>query len=513
MRRDDFWLGSQKTCTTVLLLSPLLAMLSACNKKEESKLYHTEHSITTSIQNAYRIRDSININASFKYLDSLKKSGFDDAICLYYIYSYKHNIYLNDLQNADSAMVYADSMVAAIENNPDYKWDRYKVINVYNAKADAYYYKGMYKDAYEWYNRYKDKISIADSCLSGSYNYRIGMALYKEERYAEAAECFKMSFREQRSCKQTILQLVRMQEILSNTGLCYRNMKMPDSAIYYYLRAMNFINRLQKKYPEEERKWLDALSVVYGNLGKVYIDVKNYAQAIANLNKSIEIDERYNINQTDLLNNKVALSRLYIELNKPDMAAATLKQVESTLDTNKFADVVYQLYDTKWRYYRAKDDIPNAFYYLQKYANLKDSLIDDRGKAIIGNLSEDIKAAEQLREKEKYESQKKIDRMVMILLIMACIAAALTILALVRIVFKRKKVIDMQYETLDEIAWLQSHEMRKPVATMKGLIFLYNKNQPEHHDNKFIIQSLEELLEDVEGKIREISERVSQKYD
>jgi tetratricopeptide (TPR) repeat protein len=235
----------------------------SCNSSKKPQTF--EENIVPFIQNAYSIKDSAGIPVAFRYIDSIASHIPIADMDYYPIYTFKHNCYLNDLQNADSALLYADSMLAVIRRNSDFDWNDYKLVDASFAKADAYYMKGNYKEAYSWYSKNKAKYANSDPCISGSYNFRIAMSLYKEERYKESSQYFISSFSQQQHCDTTLPQLIRMQEILSNTGLCYFNLKMYDSAYYYYNNALNYIKLYSSIYPGKEKQWLGAKAVVYGN--------------------------------------------------------------------------------------------------------------------------------------------------------------------------------------------------------------------------------------------------------
>lgn len=74
---------------------------------------------------------------------------------------------------------------------------------------------------------------------------------------------------------------------------------------------------------------------------------------------------------------------------------------------------------------------------------------------------------------------------------------------------QRTRLIRMQLqnERLKEIAWIHSHKVRGPVATMMGLAELFNREQPEDMTNQEIIDGMKKTLDELDCIIREINEK------
>jgi PAS domain S-box-containing protein len=72
---------------------------------------------------------------------------------------------------------------------------------------------------------------------------------------------------------------------------------------------------------------------------------------------------------------------------------------------------------------------------------------------------------------------------------------------------ERKKFehrLQQQNDQLKEIAWISSHEIRGPVASILGLISLYDHSTPEATFNKEILQHLEEVTKRLDAVIHRI---------
>ncbi len=73
--------------------------------------------------------------------------------------------------------------------------------------------------------------------------------------------------------------------------------------------------------------------------------------------------------------------------------------------------------------------------------------------------------------------------------------------------------IQMQNQRLKEIAWIQSHKVRAPVASILGLIQLFNTDEPGDPTNKEILDGVTEAALTLDGVIKEINAKTEGKDD
>lgn len=65
--------------------------------------------------------------------------------------------------------------------------------------------------------------------------------------------------------------------------------------------------------------------------------------------------------------------------------------------------------------------------------------------------------------------------------------------------------IQLQNQKLKDIAWIQSHKVRAPVASIMGLIQLFNKDEPHDEINAQVLEGLSEAAETLDQVIKEIN--------
>jgi PAS domain-containing protein len=76
---------------------------------------------------------------------------------------------------------------------------------------------------------------------------------------------------------------------------------------------------------------------------------------------------------------------------------------------------------------------------------------------------------------------------------------------------KHMQRIELQNKRLKKIAWVQSHRMRSPVATMLGMVELFNFSDPADPMNAEILSNIKELTEKLDGMIHEVDDLTREK--
>jgi PAS domain S-box-containing protein len=69
--------------------------------------------------------------------------------------------------------------------------------------------------------------------------------------------------------------------------------------------------------------------------------------------------------------------------------------------------------------------------------------------------------------------------------------------------------IESQNEKLKEIAWIQSHKVRGPVASILGLVEIFSHNIPEQDENKEVLEGLKNVTKDLDDTIKSIVEKAN----
>jgi tetratricopeptide (TPR) repeat protein len=262
----------------------------ACNNKSETALsplaYDKAHDA------AVLMYDNGQQDAATKHIDSAYKNSKQlDLGRMFNYYLFDYNYYSHYKNDKKRALLYADSILDLFDTKE-------KKIRYSNEYGQAHFFKGdilfdqaEYTEAYQYF--YQGKVignNNLDECIVSDYSYRMAMIMYKQENYKLAAANFKNSFKEINGCPLTFNSFYRRQEVLNNTGLSYGKITMADSALYFYDRALKYIDKYAGEFKSRPQKLDVARGVVYGNQANIHIDLKNYDLAKTLLKKSININ-------------------------------------------------------------------------------------------------------------------------------------------------------------------------------------------------------------------------------
>jgi signal transduction histidine kinase len=291
------------------------------------------------------------------------------------IYGHKSMVYSTFLNNNVKAELFADSAVylAGSDEAREKYPAQYELANY--AKGDALFKEGKYSDAYTWY--YQARLlpeTHLSACTTAGYSYRIGMILYKQSRFIEAAQSFQESFSETDDCPDIFSSYLKSQELLNNIALCYYKSGNDDTALQYYNKALSFIEKNRSTH-EPNNRWHDiAEGVIYGNMGQIYKDQGKYDEAGKLFRQSIAINLKKGNDIWDAQSAYVKLADLFYTENKIDSMGIALKEIRKSFDAMPNFAWETEWDRLMWHYAEKQNRSSDAYTYLAQYTRGKDSL-------------------------------------------------------------------------------------------------------------------------------------------
>jgi signal transduction histidine kinase len=279
-------------------------------------------------------------------------------------------------------------------------------------------------------------------CTSSDYSYRIGMVLYKQAKYENAAYFFSQGFSESVDCKQDFAIVFRRQELLNNQALCYTRLEKLDSALIIYRKALAYIN--QNDTISERKVLFDvARGVVLGNIGGVYAKMKSYRAAEEYLKKSIRINIRPSYENNDAALTQVKLARLYLDLNSLKKAEVILQDLRTSVGKLNLPEASRSYHYLYAQYLKKIGDHSGAYHHLWRYTKMADSA----QKVLAATNSPDINERFQnLDSRTEINFLKKEQELQQIYLVITILLALMAIVIILLIYFywrKSRKTVDM----------------------------------------------------------------------
>jgi two-component system sensor histidine kinase VicK len=363
-------------CRPAWLAMALLLALSSCTDKvNDTGDYSPEFKPVFDTVTYYNTVGK-NPRRAIQYLDSAYKyveNPFVRDQFRYYSFHFLYN--RKELHNSKLAIAYADSMLMLAKKSITQKQYQQQYAEAAFAAGDAYSDLQQYDEAYKYFYQgyYIGKNGLNDAILS-EYTYRMGMLLFKQGHYREAANYFKISYKQSQAYGDTFLAFYQRQELLDNIGESYKNSGNIDSANLYLQKTLDYISTNAKHYNGDPNMLEVARGVVYGNQGDLALVTGDYTKAEQLLKKSIAINLLPHNDNRDAQLTEAKLARLYLKTNRNADLFKVLQTLRAQLDTLKNEDAESSWNKLMSSYYLLQNDDENALRYLKNYSALKDSL-------------------------------------------------------------------------------------------------------------------------------------------
>lgn len=413
------------------------------------------------------------------------------------VYTHKSMVYSQFLSNNVKAELYADSALSLAGNDEGREKypAQYELAN--NNKGDVLFKEGKYSDAYSWY--YKARLlpeTHLSNCTNAGYSYRIGMVLYKQSRFIEAARSFQESFIENDDCPDIFSRYLKSQELLNNIALCYYKTGNDDSALFYYNKALTFIETNRATH-EPNNRWHDiAKGVIYGNMGQIYKDQKKYDEAEKLLRQSIAINFKKGNDTWDAQSAYIKLVDLFYTENKIDSMGLALQEMKKSFDAMPNFTWETEWNRLMWHYAEKQGRSSDAYKYLSLYTSGKDSL-DKINKAITTvDASSYIKILEKQHDIDLLTKKNDLKDHYLML----AVSSSLLLLVIGWLIWRndqysRKNVerltklndtIKSQSEEKDRILHIVAHDLRSPIASIMMLSSIIKKGDSKEETEKVL---------------------------
>ena len=188
----------------------------------------------------------------------------------------------------------------------------------------------------------------------------LGDLLFKMREYREAIHYIKLLLADSRT------PAAIYDQNMNTIALAYQNLGMPDSALYWYQKAM------EAAISTHDSVWQ---GITNGNMGGVYFDAKKYDEALPLLWK-----DYYATVKTEPINagnTLQSLALIYLERNKLDSALLLARQAYSmvTAAPPYSAGVTRNASEALSQVFKKLGNTDSAFFYSDIYHHIKDSLI------------------------------------------------------------------------------------------------------------------------------------------
>jgi signal transduction histidine kinase len=219
--------------------------------------------------------------------------------------------------------------------------------------------------------------------IANTYS-NLGLIMSSKQNYLMAKNSFlnALTYRLKNNDKYGLLSTY------TNLGIAYKNLKQYDSAFYFQRKSLQLAQSLNSTY---------SIAYAYNDLGVNHLNLKELDSAEFYFKKSVklrkEIDEKWELGYTYNF-----LGELYRIRNNKDKSIDFLKTAISLGNQSGNTKQIYESYEQLSLTFAKFNQYDSAFYYNQKFEQLKDSVIASRN-----NLAAEMLIADYEFEKKQQE--------------------------------------------------------------------------------------------------------------
>lgn len=374
----------------------ILLFATACSQTQTTEKEEIEFWKQSFLDSSYSLlyRDEDTIRA-LHYFDSAfqpagrvpvfpKASRFDLKAQYYYFFTHDNRA---TARMIDSAL--------ALYNTPALQ-ERYPrtYVSLLLFGGQIAYRLTQYSKANEYYFRAK-KLGDAhlSPCERKAFSYNIAMVLFRQQNYPASLNYFKEAYALQQTCSpQTTAVVLQQQEIQSNIGLCFVELKKYDSAMIYFDRALAIANHYRDSLGAAT---MDKIyGVEYGNKAKVLMAQDRLDEAAQLSLKGIALNDRegYEVEYAQTV--KLQLAEIY---RRQKDYASMFRLLNGMENRMQFANARQQL---EWKrlmalYYEQTARPGLAIQYLRNYFLLSDSIEAEQKQLTAADITRQLGDKEQ----------------------------------------------------------------------------------------------------------------------
>ncbi len=398
------------------------------------------------------------------------------------------------LVNTDSALYYANQVLQSkeVENNKILKADAYLALgecyNYMNQHIQAIEYLLDARDIYEQENNQQG--------LGDSY-YALGELYGVLKRYAISRNYF---FR----ASNQFLQLNDL-EYLANSyvslGDNYCSEKMLDSAMHFTQLALKI---------GVKNNFAAIQEYSHGNLAAIFIEEKKFSEAIQHLNTSVQLSKELG-NDYGIAYSQLLAAKIYSGLNNYSKAITLIDSCIKAAQTMKMDDLIMDAEQVKYAIGKKFGNTAQALASLENYTTIYDTLLSSKKFTIINSLLEKYRSAKKQSELDVLHEVNHKNRIVVIGLILAFLLLLLLSFSIYKRFNERKLMLNKLYvqhnsiqdqaSTLKQINHVKdrmfsiiSHDLRGPVASLKGLIEFMKSESLTAQESEMVVKELKQSV-------------------
>jgi signal transduction histidine kinase len=482
--------------TAPLLSIFIIFSIWSCSSYQKNADWNDKESFLDTALNQISRQKNTTIRSELIFLDSILNGKKLDLKQQIQVYAYKSGIYCYHLQKPDSAKLYADSMLYILRDKDPQQYPN-AYTYAYYTNGDAMYANNQFNEAYTFYFKAREFHSTNNNyCALKEYSYRVGMILFKQRKFKDAAKNFQQSLSEANMCEKGKLfsNYYRKQELQNNIALSYYMQGMYDSALTFYQKAFEYISEHQKA--DTSTFFYDEIAkgVLYGNIGDIYKKRGNIVDAETNYKQSVAINLHSGRETFDAQFSYLKLAELYADQKKITPLGNSLAEIRKSMDEVPNLKGEMKWNKLSWEYYQLLNNKEKAYQHLSKFQVLQEEDEKLNKRIYEVDINKQLELLEQQNQLHIVQHENEVARTYLISTIIILLLIIVLSIILGRNWLNSRKhiatlkelneTVNTQNEQLeiamaalqkkisekDSILKLVAHDLRTPVASIPTMV-------------------------------------------
>lgn len=380
-------------------------------------------------------------------------------------------------------------------------------------------------------------------------NANIGMMQMERGEHEESDRYITRALKIVEAEKDDVKMLKRAATIYNNRGLRYRRMEPPDyeKAIFNMEKALHIYDSLKV-----ERK----IAMVYNNMALIYMDKRDYSEAIRLINKALVLKQKTN-DLFGMANSMHNLVEIYIKLKDHPSASSLLQKSLALAEQINAKRLIGNAYALATTLDSAQNDYKSAFQHLRTHHRIIDELQGEqkarqieelriqyetekkeRENIVLKQLNQIQEQENQLQQQEIQLREKEVDEQQRTLVLVIVSLALILVFSIILVfqvraksktnrlleaandkiqaindqleqkVEERTKKLAERNAQLLEYAYLNSHQVRGPLAKILGLVNLAKMDDMEGEQAKMMLDHIQDSAKELDDVIHQINQNL-----
>jgi signal transduction histidine kinase len=248
----------------------------------------------------------------------------------------------------------------------------------------------------------------------------------------------------------------------------------------------------------------------HGNLAAIFIEEKKFSEAIQHLNTSVQLSKELG-NDYGIAYSQLLAAKIYSGLNNYSKAITLIDSCIKAAQTMKMDDLIMDAEQVKYAIGKKFGNTAQALASLENYTTIYDTLLSSKKFTIINSLLEKYRSAKKQSELDVLHEVNHKNRIVVIGLILAFLLLLLLSFSIYKRFNERKLMLNKLYvqhnsiqdqaSTLKQINHVKdrmfsiiSHDLRGPVASLKGLIEFMKSESLTAQESEMVVKELKQSV-------------------